>query len=571
MATDVIDVEVVFKGTEEAASGSARLAAAIEALAAKVGALSAPVSQAEEKLKKVKSAEDQAAEAAKKLAAEQNAAATKAIAFSQKISSTANAVQALTSQLGGQSRTAGLIGATIASGSQFAQLGAALGPQGALVGAIVGAAVPALVQMANAENEAAEAAVAHREAVDSLVVAMRTQAQQAGNADAVRRAASSGSTSERTSALSQFSDEQLDAERQRAIADRQTILRSGGDASSSSDTRDQVRQLGLLRQTIDTLEQETRRRDEVAAAATRQAEATAAAAVVRQEAATRGAAAEAQWLSNLEDLASYTDAQRARATAYAELQATLDQEREERERAGLEAVREAFEAQKARDDERGQWNYEQHQAWLQEQAEKMDAIREQMALEDQAALDRMQQAQENDDLLEELNRDAAERGRARVEEYQSVTGVIVGGLTEALVAIVSGQKSAEEAFKGLLASFLTFISEQSALKAASEFAFAIADFASQNYSGGVQHLAAGVAFTAVAVAAGAGGAALSAPSAAAAGPQEGASSKDRDSGGGGGGNVTVNYNAPVIGTSQEAESGRMIRGLIRAADDRFGA
>ena len=44
--------------------------------------------------------------------------------------------------------------------------------------------------------------------------------------------------------------------------------------------------------------------------------------------------------------------------------------------------------------------------------------------------------------------------------------MIVGGLTDALSSIIAGQKSAEEAFLSLLASFLQFISEQAAIKAA---------------------------------------------------------------------------------------------------------
>jgi hypothetical protein len=111
------------------------------------------------------------ATAATALAQRQQAAATQAIAFGQRLQGVAAAAQSLVSQLGGQSRTAGLIGATIASTAQFAQMGATLGPQGAVVGGILGALVPALTALVTRTDDATEATRRLQEREDSLAAA----------------------------------------------------------------------------------------------------------------------------------------------------------------------------------------------------------------------------------------------------------------------------------------------------------------------------------------------------------------------------------------------------------------
>ena len=152
-----------------------------------------------------------------------------------------------------------------------------------------------------------------------------------------------------------------------------------------------------------------------------------------------------------------------------------------------------------------------------------------------------------------------------------VTSVIAGGLNDALQAIIAGNKTAEEAFTGLLASFLKYISEQSMLKAIYEYAEAIASFASYKYDQGAQHLAAGIAYTAVAVAAGAGAAALSAPSAKGSSEEKPASPESgRGDGGGGGGDIVINWNSPVVTAGTRAELGRDMAGMIRAGTQRYG-
>ena len=221
-------------------------------------------------------------------------------------------------------------------------------------------------------------------------------------------------------------------------------------------------------------------------------------------------------------------------------------------------------------------------AALAEQLELMEALNRQKAEaqdkdasiaaaraeQHEAELER--QTELKDSLIESADkqREVADRQR---QEYMGVTSVIAGGLNDALQAIIAGNKTAEEAFTGLLASFLKYISEQSMLKAIYEYAEAIASFASYKYDQGAQHLAAGIAYTAVAVAAGAGAAALSAPSAKGSSEEKPASPESgRGDGGGGGGDIVINWNSPVVTAGTRAELGRDMAGMIRAGTQRYG-
>jgi hypothetical protein len=202
------------------------------------------------------------------------------------------------------------------------------------------------------------------------------------------------------------------------------------------------------------------------------------------------------------------------------------------------------------------------------QIQKDSDIAAARAEQHEAELER--QTELKDSLIESADkqREVADRQR---QEYMGVTSVIAGGLNDALQAIIAGNKTAEEAFTGLLASFLKYISEQSMLKAIYEYAEAIASFASYKYDQGAQHLAAGIAYTAVAVAAGAGAAALSAPSAKGSSEEKPASPESgRGDGGGGGGDIVINWNSPVVTAGTRAELGRDMAGMIRAGTQRYG-
>jgi hypothetical protein len=163
------------------------------------------------------------------------------------------------------------------------------------------------------------------------------------------------------------------------------------------------------------------------------------------------------------------------------------------------------------------------------------------------------------------------RARAQRQELAEISVGMVEDSTKAIaktfVAIAKGEKSVDEAFQGLLASFLEMLGEMAGLQAAKEYALAIGDFASQNYSGGALHLAAGVAWTVVAVAAGAGAAAV-AP--AAASTPSSPEPQTAGGGGGGGGTTIVNFNGAFITATTEAEVGRQVSRTVEAGQRRFG-
>lgn len=166
----------------------------------------------------------------------------------------------------------------------------------------------------------------------------------------------------------------------------------------------------------------------------------------------------------------------------------------------------------------------------------------------------------------------AESNEARASEMMENFGSLASGssklITSALIDTISGAKTAEEAFTGMLKSFLQMISEYAALKAATEFAEAIGSFARYDFSGGASHVAAGLAFTAVAVATGVGAAAINtgapaAPARPATGGGEGRGGEKQT--------VVVNYNSPVVTAQTEAELGRSIGGMVDTGRRRFGS
>lgn len=161
---------------------------------------------------------------------------------------------------------------------------------------------------------------------------------------------------------------------------------------------------------------------------------------------------------------------------------------------------------------------------------------------------------------------AREQMQKTADDAMGVLGPAMSGLTDVLSNVIAGTESADHAFQGLLASFLEMISQKAALEAAGQFAAAVASFASQDYGGGALHLAAGVAWTAVAVAAGAASVAVAPPAASAqpANPQQNATP------GGGGGDTIVNLNGAVVTAGTRAELGRELGTLIEAGGRRFG-
>ncbi len=552
---DPIEIEVDLSGFDEGADSTRALAQAIAALSGAVSTLGTKTSQTEEKVKKLKTAEELAADAARRLAQQQQLAATQAIGFAQRIAGVANAVQSLVGQLGSTNRTAGLVGATVAASAQFAAMGAALGPQGAVVGAIVGAMIPALQHLIESQDSAAVAAREHAEALTEVRTAMAAAAQAALQTDISSGVFGSDMTPQRAR-------EEREVRRARIVAIEQEIQTEGDvwhrmarfqmgisdDAherrmsnmrAEAAAARDQIGNLDSL------IDLQMSRSGGSSGVAVPGSVAFNNEGTGRTVAARRGG-------GGGDPLGDASAAADARAYEHAQRMQEAQMSLLETEVQKREALRETAELARAEDER------------------KLDATREQMDLEQEAAEALRTAARENTDALIEANRRSAEVHSQQVADYEKTTSVIVGGLTDALTSIVAGQKSAEEAFRSMLSAFLQYIAEQAALKAAFEFAEALASIPAAPLV--ATHLAAGLAFTALAVAAGAGAAAAAPPAATASagggGPQEGASSKDK--GGGGGGTVVVNFNSPVMALTDRAQMGRHVQGLIDDANSRYG-
>lgn len=208
-----------------------------------------------------------------------------------------------------------------------------------------------------------------------------------------------------------------------------------------------------------------------------------------------------------------------------------------------------------------------------EATEGINALDEARKESEQLAADMHEREKERISEITERRKDAAEAEMELAREAfqrvkddaEGVLGPVIAGISGALSSVIAGTQSADEAFQGLLASFLEMISQKAALEAAGQFASAVASFASQDYGGGALHLAAGVAWTAVAVAAGAASIAVAPPAAATpATPQANATPSA------GGGDTVINLNGAIAFAGTRAELGREFGSAIEASDRRFG-
>ena len=521
-----IQIQVEFTGAQEAARAADTVSTRLDTMSDRTNA---------------------AARSAQELASRQTAAATAAIAFGQRLAAASNAIQGVTSALGVEGQAAGLIGKITQTSAAMAQLGATFGPQGALVGGILGAAIPAvqgLIQSFREQEEAQQQLLISTgvlvESYDTIL--QRIQAVSSARSRESRLAMGLGTTQEQEAAVTRA--------QQAAEAATQTVARAQEALNQASFDQMQNAITGL--RAAEAAERRTRSELQQAQEAQRLAIADAQADAERlmeellssgqtATAARRGGGARRQSAEEFRAPSGPSEAERMYAEMLAEENAALESQADlTRYLMGLreEAIQ------------------QQEQA-----ADRADML---------ADREKERQQEIRDQLIEssEKQREVADQQR---QGYREVTGVIVGGLNDALQSIISGQKTAGEAFEGLLASFLKYISEQSMLKAIFEYAEAIASFASYKYDQGVQHLAAGVAYTAVAVAAGAGAVALAQPSGGAQGDQKPASPEAGAAGEGGrGGDVVINWNSPVVTAGTRAELGRDMASMIRAGSQRFG-
>lgn len=529
----------------------------------------------------------EAARAQQQATQEQTRASTEAIQFATRIAGAANAVQTLVSQLGGTGRAAGLVGAVANSTAHFAQLGAAVGPGGAVVGGIVGALIPAIQSLRRESDDAATAA-ANLNADLATLIQRAEQARQ--QTELLRRLENGEGSVTEQGAYQQRSVDRQELTR-RALAGDAGAIRAlrqqgvtghaddygtfdaitdavdratGGTGTVSTQLTESER--AILTANFDAHGREaTRRGTLLAESVDRQYDQSAIASAGRTARARGGGGNSARRGSNA--------GVRGRPQSGEELDAIGEQQAISEQNAALERqvrIRQELAQQRehAEEQESRQAEAENQRAELLEQ--QMQAIRE----KDEAA-DRVAQGRHQKDEQDKAAQQEARQQQAR--EYQQTTGAIVGAVVEAGVAMASGQESASEAFKHMLASFLAYISQRSALEAASEYAQAIASFARYDYSGGAQHAAAGVAFTAVAIAAGVGSGALNASAAQEAAARKNESGGGRDSGparvpskrssdeGGGPKVVNVLFNSAVVTANTTDELGRRLGRMVASS------
>lgn len=538
--TDTIGATVSFPGTAQSEQAMAALARAVAGLGTNVEGLT-------------QRQRDQAS-VAQATAQAQSASAQQAIAFGQRIAGVANAVQGLVTQLGGQSRTAGLIGSIANTSVQFAQLGSALGPEGAVVGGIVGALIPALHELITSQDEATQSA--HRLQEQTARLHEIQQETSARRRDQVQREIDSGHIV--SLSLSEIHDQRelahSDLEREGrtldSLRERMAALERGGatetqryhtlrDAVGETEQRIQsyVRTLGSLGSLEAQREAEAGR-------------ATTPGAVAPPTATTRPTRGHGGGRSQeQEDIAA------ALAGAY------------EREAA---AEQQAYEQSIRHTQEENEAIYRQSDAFRDAAKTREDLSRREA---DQRARYQTQLAHYH----EQERRWAEETARTReqqTQEAQSAATAVIGNLTNVFSLMAEGQMDAAHAAEMLLAGFLQYISQRATIEALAQVAAGIGAY--PDFGGMALHFAAAAAWGAVAVATGVGGAALASDAqskgqaAQAQADQRPASPQGHsDEGKGGGATYVINWNAPVVTAQTEAQLGRGVRRLVDRAAQRF--
>lgn len=539
-----INFRVQFEGTDEAKRDVDSVSSSVQNLGRKEQEASRATDQ-------FVAGQEAASRSSQQVTQNTQAQSLQVIALTQKVSAAANAIQTLATSFGGEGEAAGLLGKIAASSAATAQLGAALGPQGALVGGILGAVIPAF-----------QAFIAKMEETRDYAQELQDELERIRNT---------------------FDELVSQRERARSEAARERFLEQGTGSVAEQESFVEVRQqqLAAIQAQIDVVNAGRVTRENVERLTELNRQATEArrdlmeARYALEEAQVQQQLDAEEMLEALQEAANVTEETTRQPARRGGGGRRVDQGDEEERLRAEEEQRKLLlqiEADSAAKQE------EMNELLRQENEERekiLRTIEAESAAKERQMEDERRRAEEELELQEQLREKlqeakvaAEEAAEAQMKQIQSVNEVIVGGLTDALSAVMSGQKTAEEAFAGMLASFLAYISEMAALEAAVNFAQAISAFAQYRYDAGAQHLAAGVAFTAVAVAAGAGAAALSAPATpSAAGPEEGRDTGGRESGGG---QVIINWNSPVVTATTRAELGREMGHMIRAGQVRYG-
>lgn len=484
--------------------------------------------------------------------------------LTQKIQGTSAAVQSLVGQLGGQSRSAGLVASVAGNVAQFSSLGSMLGPGGTVVGAIVGLGA-ALVGLVRQQNDVATATAEASEALRDQAAAA-AEARESVTATANLAAASSRRDLAPTLLADRSgSDLASEANTRRAgivelerLTSENEILRSRveGGGLTSANARNLTggteamaalggaRSLDDARASLETLEREIERRRELEGAERSEAETRTRTEADRRRAAEEARAAEEEWLGEVRDRAAYEEAQRARAIAGAAERAEAMEAAWGREAAAIDQVREReLELIRIRGAEDVKAADEAASAEAEAFAEATKAAEDLIAKQIEVAQlnEELRHTADNlavafgdgvvssleavADAWREANRAAAAAGTGMISTgsllerslvavgnniADVVGGTMLGAFEKSLGAWLDGTKTFVEAAEDMVKGVLKSLVIESIVQAVAEGARGIADIASYQYATGAQHFAAAAAWAAVGVAAGAVGAGIGA-------------------------------------------------------------
>lgn len=559
----------------EVQEGEGQTAESTAALRAEIEQLKNQVTQLEQAQQRSSASTADLEQGSRRLAQETAQFTLRIAASTNAIASMANALG--NSALGGEM---GLIGKLATAAGAGAQLGLTFGPGGALVGGILGAAIPAIDEMLHHTDPLVERMHQLDQAMQNTARSMReginTSQMEGAIADRSFRGIDDSTLRDRGD---QQRARQVELQRELDLGRQQidqlrvrNLLYNTPESiieqrNLEQRLRDIPRELLNTRSLVAAIEDETERRHEAAGAAQDQVDAERRRIAASQELHTEQIEAERR------EREAQT-ARHAASTAADEAYQREQQAWEDYNAAVLRGIEQQINAK-----ERENQIDQRLAAWREQQLHNelaQKAAQERVEHDRQTrAMARMRDQQEADRRLIQANQEHFARSHAQTKDLADLVGGANDSLIEAMTAIATGSRTADEAFKNLLASFLKMIATKAGIAAGEQYAAAIASFADMDEAGGAEHLAAAIAYTAVAVGAGAAGGALSSSSggAGAHGSSSRPESPDRSSSSQqSSGKVTyvTNWNAPVAVAGSEEDAGRMLGRLGKRAAQRYG-
>lgn len=570
MTTQTLGATVAFPGTNESQAALRALAQVVSGLAGNIGQLQQAEASETQATTQSTNAHQQQAQA-------QGQAGQAAVQFGQRIAGVANAVQSLVSRLGSRDQTAGLVGSIASTTAQFASMGAALGPQGAVGGAVVGFTA-AIYELAQAHTAAAEAAHDQQMAEAALASA---RAQAAGD-----RALAGGGTDADVQQVIQTQLETIERARSR-MADLRSIqedvtdgfagpLASGralvamatGGATVETQLQRLQDEIDQAQRTIDHLHDTTQDSTGLAGLGSHE-----------QDFTPRGFTAPTEGGDHLHDTTQDSTAPTEggagphRPGGGGGRQSPEEQE-QERLLALLEQTNETRRLGAQLAEEYSQQTQEGTKAEAEAERAYQAQLRATQRQEEEADRARhkgIQQAMRDED---DRKRKLQQEAQQRQQEGQQATGAIISDLTNVFSIMAQGQMDAAHGAEMLLAAFLQYISQRATIEALAQVAQALGSY--PDFGGMALHFAAAAGWAAVAIATGVGGAALASDAqskgaAAQSQAQSQPSSPQPHSGNekGGGNTYVINWNAPVVTAQTEAQLGRGVRRIVDRAAQRF--